>query len=230
MTDRRRLTGPQTFVRRVIKLVYGPLVPLAPEWTVVKRAPCRWCSHRTQRSYWFSQPVRGSYSARDFLQWEFCGLQLSNHQNFHSGHDCTNTSFARSPRCFYLQASKAIWVLRKVRVDTMFARTGSTFVRDSTGNSWKYLELSWSSNAGLLVCLLVSNAGSCDEDDDEVSVGVLEELVDEPGTTNGNLTHCNQFSCPFLVRCGFWPLVQRYTHDPRRASREKELREFLQEA
>ena len=27
------------------KLVYSPLVLLAPEWTVVKRALCRWCSH-----------------------------------------------------------------------------------------------------------------------------------------------------------------------------------------
>ena len=26
---------------------------------------------------------------------------------------------------------------------------------------------------------------SCDEDDDDVSVGVAEELVDTPGTTNG---------------------------------------------
>ena len=35
------------------------------------------------------------------------------------------------------------------------------------------------------MCLLVSNTGSCDEDDDEVSVDVLQELVDEPRTTNG---------------------------------------------
>ena len=26
---------------------------------------------------------------------------------------------------------------------------------------------------------------SCDEDDDEVGEGVVEELVDKPGTTNG---------------------------------------------
>ena len=46
-----------------------------------------------------------------------------------------------------------------------------------------------------------------------------------------SLIHCNQFSCPF-----WWHVVfdcwssGKYTHDLRRASREKELREFRQEA
>ena len=35
-----------------------------------------------------------------------------------------------------------------------------------------------------LLYLLTSNTESCDEDDD-VGVGVVEELVDKPGTTNG---------------------------------------------
>ena len=33
--------------------------------------------------------------------------------------------------------------------------------------------------------LLMSKTESCDEDDEEVGVGVVKELVDEPGTTNG---------------------------------------------
>ena len=45
---------------------------------------------------------------------------------------------------------------------------------------------------------------SCDEDDQEVCVGVVEELVDEPGTTNGTYF----ILLPFLVRCGFCLLVQ----------------------
>ena len=35
------------------------------------------------------------------------------------------------------------------------------------------------------MCLLTSNTESCDEDVEEVGVGVEEELVDKPGTTNG---------------------------------------------
>ena len=41
------------------------------------------------------------------------------------------------------------------------------------------------SGTGLSVYLPTSNAESCDEDDEEVGVGVVEELVDEPGSTNG---------------------------------------------
>ena len=32
---------------------------------------------------------------------------------------------------------------------------------------------------------LLTNTESCDEDDEEVGVGVVEEHVDKPGTTNG---------------------------------------------
>ena len=61
---------------------------------------------------------------------------------FRSGHDCTSTSSARSPRYFHLRADIAIWVLRKVRVDTVLTEPGSTFPRDSIGNSWEELEVS----------------------------------------------------------------------------------------
>ena len=40
------------------------------------------------------------------------------------------------------------------------------------------------SGTGFSVYLLTLNTESCDEDDD-VRVGVVEELVDKPGTTNG---------------------------------------------
>ena len=38
---------------------------------------------------------------------------------------------------------------------------------------------------GFSVYLVSSNTESRDEDDGEVGVGVAEELVDKPGTTNG---------------------------------------------
>ena len=38
---------------------------------------------------------------------------------------------------------------------------------------------------GFSVYLLTSNTESCDEDDAKVDEGVVEELVDKPGTTNG---------------------------------------------
>ena len=41
------------------------------------------------------------------------------------------------------------------------------------------------SDTGFSVYLFASNTESCDEDGDEVGVGVVEELVDKPGTTNG---------------------------------------------
>ena len=49
VTDRQRLTWQQTFFKRVISFVYGSLVLLAPEWTVVKRALCRWRRHWSPR-------------------------------------------------------------------------------------------------------------------------------------------------------------------------------------
>ena len=50
-----------------------------------------------------------------------CSNQISD--MFRSGHDCASTFSARNPRYFRLQADVAIWVLRKVRVDTMLTRT-----------------------------------------------------------------------------------------------------------
>ena len=38
---------------------------------------------------------------------------------------------------------------------------------------------------GVSAYLLTSNTESCDEDVEEVGVGVVEELVGKPGTTNG---------------------------------------------
>ena len=49
------------------------------------------------------------------------------------------------------------------------------FLRDSS------LIISLLSVAGFSMLITVS----CDEDDDEVGVGVVEELVDKPETTNG---------------------------------------------
>ena len=45
---------------------------------------------------------------------------------------------------------------------------------------------------------------SCDEDDEEVGVDVLEELADEPGTSNGiSFERMPSILLPFLMRCGF---------------------------
>ena len=46
---------------------------------------------------------------------------------FRSGHDCTNTSSARSPYYFRLQADITIWVLREVSADTMLTQTRHHF-------------------------------------------------------------------------------------------------------
>ena len=73
-----------------------------------------------------------------FFTENFRDLQLSSHQKkkIRSGDDCTSASSARSPRYFRLQADLAIWVLRKVLVDTMLTpEPGTTFARDSIGNS-----------------------------------------------------------------------------------------------
>ena len=59
------------------------------------------------------------------------------------------------------------------------------------------------SGTGFSVYLFSSNTESCDEDDD-VGVGVVEELVDKAGTTNGTKFDFLQLILlPFLVRCGF---------------------------
>ena len=65
------------------------------------------------------------------------------------------------------------------------------------------------SGTGFSVCLLTSNTESSDEHVEEVGVGVAEELVDKPGPSNG--TQCDilqSILLPFLVRYGFWSLVQ----------------------
>ena len=50
---------------------------------------------------------------------------------------------------------------------------------------------------------------SCDEGVEEVGVDYVEELGDKPGTTNGTEFDILQsIFLPFLVSCGFWPLVQ----------------------
>ena len=60
------------------------------------------------------------------------------------------------------------------------------------------------SGTGFSAYRLTSNTESCDEDDEEVGVGVVEELVDKPGTTNGTSFDMLQSNLlPFLVRCGF---------------------------
>ena len=60
------------------------------------------------------------------------------------------------------------------------------------------------SGTGFSVYLLTSNTESCDEDVEEVGVGVAEELVDKPRTTKGTLFDTlRSILLPFLVRCGF---------------------------
>ena len=43
--DRQTMTDLTNFLQESDKLVYGPVVLLAPEWTAVKRALCQWCRH-----------------------------------------------------------------------------------------------------------------------------------------------------------------------------------------
>ena len=63
------------------------------------------------------------------------------------------------------------------------------------------LVLSLLSGTGFSVYLLSSNTESCDE---EVDVGVVEELVVKPGTTNGTQFDILQsILLPCLVRSGF---------------------------
>ena len=156
---------------------------------------------------------------------------------FSSGHDCTSTSSA-SPYYVRLLSNVAIWVLRKVREDTMLTRTrfhfcsrlrrtGSVSISRlqfpagsrctssclsflfvclvSVGPCSGFLRncslgLPFLSIAGFSVYLMTSNLESCDENDDEVGVGVVQELVDEPGTTNGKKVRC--ISIHFLAKWG----------------------------
>ena len=63
------------------------------------------------------------------------------------------------------------------------------------------------SGTGFSVYLLSSNTECCDEDDDEESVGVVDDLVDEPGTTrmaqSCDILQSILLPFFFLVRCGF---------------------------
>ena len=51
--------------------------------------------------------------------------------------------------------------------------------------------------------LLTSNTESCDGDDEEVGVGVVEELVDKPTTNGTKFDILQSLLLPFLVRGGF---------------------------
>ena len=65
--DRRTTTDLTTnFLQESDKLLYGPLDLLAPEWTVVKRALCRWCNH------WFSSHA----SLRACCRWRTPGWRF----------------------------------------------------------------------------------------------------------------------------------------------------------
>ena len=71
-----------------------------------------------------------------------CSYQVT--KTFRSGHECTSTSSARSPRYFCVQADIAIRVLRQVLVDTMLTRTRFHFCSRLRvvihEKSWEYLD------------------------------------------------------------------------------------------
>ena len=102
------------------------------------------------------------------------------------------------------------------------------FIRTST-SCWH-----WSFHISVIwYWISVGHVDSCDEDDDEEGEGVVEEeLADIPGTTNGTYFDTLQpILLPLLMKCGF----DRFSSDTcahalRRASRVKELLEFLEEA
>ena len=75
-------------------------------------------------------------SAIHFLHWEFCDPLWSNTKMFRSGHDCISTSSARNPCHFRHQADITIWVLRKVRKDTVLTRTRFHFCSRPL---WKFM-------------------------------------------------------------------------------------------
>ena len=118
---------------------------------------------------------------------------------FRSGHDCTSTSSARSPFHFRPQADVTISVRKSCSQSgkscnrSLCTSSRSSFLflfsvsLDSCSGSHRSssLALPLLSGTGFSVYLLTSNTESCNEDDDEVGVGVVKELVDKPGTTNG---------------------------------------------
>ena len=61
----------------------------------------------------------------------------------------------------------------------------------------------------LVAGIFVSVTVSVGEDVGKVGEGEVQERVDKPGTTNGTSIDVSQRKfLPFLMRCGFWPLVQ----------------------
>ena len=76
-----------------------------------------------------------------------CSYQVT--KIFRSGHDCTSSSSARRPRYFCLQSDIAIWVLRKLRIDTpCVPNPVPLLLAAPLGSSWDELEVSWSLGAG----------------------------------------------------------------------------------
>ena len=74
------------------------------------------------------------------------------------------------------------------------------------------LKLPLLSGNGFSVFCWHQTRNPCDEDDGEVGEGVVEEeFADKPGTTNGTqLDILQSILLPFLMRRGFWPLIQWY--------------------
>ena len=84
---------------------------------------------------------------------------------------------------------------------SVFVDLCSGFVRNSS------LVLPLLSGTGFSVYLLTSNTESCDEDVEEVGVGVVEELIDKPGTTNGTLFDILQSIFSFALFGEMWFLT-----------------------
>ena len=81
-------------------------------------------------------------------------------------------------------ASHAIDRFALLRVLHLFLFSVSVGLCDGVRRS-SSLVLPLLSGTGFSVYLLTSKTESCDEDDNEVRVGVVEELAYKPGTTNG---------------------------------------------
>ena len=187
-----------------------------------------------------------------FFTENFCDLQFSSHQHFPLWARLYQHVFCKKPSLFSSSSRyRNLGPSESACRHYAYTEPGSTFARDSIGNSWEELEVSRSLGAGFLcgsegllsstkfslnscsqcgkscnrsLCTsscpsflflfsvsvglcsgfprssslvlpllsgtgfsvyLLSNTESCDEDDDEVGVGVVEELADKPGTTNG---------------------------------------------
>ena len=93
-----------------------------------------------------------------------------------------------SPLCSSSSSSFLFWVSVSASPCDEFPRTS-------------FLMLSLLADAGCSVGVTVS----CDEDAGDVGEDELEELFDRPKTTKGTCSSLcrNEFSCHFLMRCGF---------------------------